>query len=123
MDAGLISLAMSAGLAVLGGVVWLVRLEGGVKRAQEKAEGACAAVKDLEAVVDALRPIATNLEVLATRMTALVERVADGNQATRERFNSLDTKIDHALNNARQAREAAAVLSGRPPRSRKDPVA
>lgn len=112
--ADIIKLVLPAGAALVAVVLWLARLEGGVKRAQEKAEGACAAVKEIESDVEALRPIAISLEVLAARMAALVEKVADGNVATRERFNALDTKIDHALANARDARNAAAELARRP---------
>jgi methylthioribose-1-phosphate isomerase len=101
-------LALAA--AVVTVVAWLIRLEAVAKRAHEKAGEACQAAEKLDREIDTLRPIATHLEVMAARMSNLIERVSDGQLATRERFNTLESKIDHALNNAREARDAAGVL-------------
>ena len=100
-------LTPSVALAAVAAVVWLVRLEALARRGKETADAALREIEKLERELDALRPIATHLEVLAAKMSALIERVAEGNAAARERFNALDSKIDHALNNARLARAAA----------------
>ncbi len=66
-----------------GAVAWLVRLEALAKHAHARAEEAWREAEKLEGELDALRPVATHLEVLAAKMTALIERVAEGNAATR----------------------------------------
>ena len=108
-------LTPAAGVAGIGAVVWMVRLEALAKRAGEKAEEARRELDKLEGELDALRPMATHLEVLAAKMTALIERVAEGTAATRERFNQLDSKLDHALTSARQAISDVASLQRRRP--------
>src|SRR3712207_2914210 len=106
-------LTPAVGSAAAAAIAWLVRLESLAKRAHERAEEAWREAEKLESELDALRPVATHLEVLAARMTALIERVGEGNAATRERFNQLDQKLEHALNNARQAISQIAHLQRR----------